>query len=562
MPDFPRTAFILGAGLGTRLRPLTERCPKPLLPLAGRPMVLTAMEKLRAAGTRRFIINTHHCPEAWTAAFPDGRFGEAEVRLVHEPVLLETGGGLANIAGLLTEEDPDLVIWNGDILSDCDIAAAVAHHRANDAEATLVVREQGPQPNVRITDEGFVTDFRDRLGRTDPGYQYTGICIVTRAFAQGVPTATESIVEHFLRRLQAKPGAVQGYLDSSALWHDLGTIEEYEAVRARLEKPVRGAIAPAEAAARFGRRLADGGEILKGGSGRKFHRVTDDAGGSAVLCVYDDSRPENLLYGRIARELRNQVGANVPAVLAEDEDLGLLLLEDLGSTDLWSLAQGPLLPWAPFGSAIEQVVKIHQLGLEAMQKADVKLMEPFSPALYQWERQYFQDNVLAGRKFDRGVIGEMESLARELLAQPAVAVHRDFQSQNILVRDDAAWLIDFQGLRAGCAFYDFASLAFDPYLRRDDMELWRIELEDHARDASEWKGSRDEFTHLLHVAATQRLLQACGAYGFLGRKKNRPEYLAHLPQGLRNLAISASLCGRRKLASLAEELGATATATR
>ena len=162
MPDFPRTAFLLGAGLGTRLRPLTENCPKPLLPIGGRPMVLQAMEKLRAAGTRRFLINTHHRPEAWALAFPDGRFGDAEVKLVHEPVLLETGGGLANIAGLLDEEDADLVVWNGDILSSCDIAAAVAHHRANGGAATLVVREQGPNRNVRITDEGFVTDLRDR----------------------------------------------------------------------------------------------------------------------------------------------------------------------------------------------------------------------------------------------------------------------------------------------------------------------------------------------------------------------------------------------------------------
>jgi NDP-sugar pyrophosphorylase family protein len=61
MSNFPRTAFILGAGLGTRLRPLTENCPKPLLPLAGKPMVMQAMDRLIAAGTRRFIINTHHC---------------------------------------------------------------------------------------------------------------------------------------------------------------------------------------------------------------------------------------------------------------------------------------------------------------------------------------------------------------------------------------------------------------------------------------------------------------------------------------------------------------------
>lgn len=554
MPDFPRTAFLLGAGLGTRLRPLTEHCPKPLLPIAGRPMVLQAMEKLRAAGTRRFLINTHHCPEAWARAFPDGRFGDAEVRLVHEPALLETGGGLANIAGLLGPDDQDLVVWNGDILSDCDIVGAVAHHRANGGEATLVVREEGPNRNVRVTDEGAVTDLRDRLGAQDPAYQYTGICIVTKAFAQGVPATIESLVEHFLRRTQAQPGSIQGYLDGSATWHDLGTIEEYQAVKAEREKPVRGAIAPAEAARAHGYELAAGGEVLKGGSGRKFHRLRKPTGETAVLCVYDDSRPENQLYGDIARVLRGQVGAQVPEVLAEDKAAGVLLLEDLGDADLWSLAQGAEFPWAPFASALEQVAAIHRHGVDAFATAGVPLMEAFGPNLYQWERQYFQDNALGGRKPDRAVTDEMASLAKELMGQPVVTIHRDFQSQNIMVRDGSAWLVDLQGLRHGSMFYDYASLAFDPYLKRTDMDLWRIEIEDHAREVSGWKGSGDEFSHLFHVAATQRLLQACGAYGFLGRKKGRPEYLAHLPQGLRNLTIAASLCGKRRIAKLAEEL--------
>ena len=559
MPDFPRTAFLLGAGLGTRLRPLTENCPKPLLPIAGRPMVFRAMEQLRAAGTRRFLINTHHRPEAWALAFPDGRFGDAEVRLVHEPVLLETGGGLANVAGLLGGDDADLVVWNGDILSGCDITAAVAHHRANGGEATLVVREQGPNRNVRITDEGAVTDLRDRLGRSDPAYQYAGVCVVTKAFAQGVPATVESLVEHFLRRVQATPGSIQGFLDSSPTWHDLGTVEEYQAVKAAAERPVRGAIAPAAAAQAHGYELAEGGEVLTGGSGRRFLRVRKPAGESAVLCVYDDSRPENLLYGDIARVLREQIGVQVPAVLAADQDAGVLLLEDLGDQDLWSLAQAPEFPWAATASALEQAAAIHRNGVDAFAAAGTPLMEAFGPNLYRWERQYFQDNVLDGRKPDRGVLDEMASLAQELMAQPVVTIHRDFQSQNIMVRDGAAWLVDLQGLRHGCMFYDYASLAFDPYLTRADMDLWRIEIEDHAREVSGWKASSDEFSHLFHVAATQRLLQACGAYGFLGRKKGRPEYLAHLPQGLRNLTIAASLCGKRRLARLAEELAGAPT---
>ena len=150
MPKFPLTAFLLGAGLGTRLRPLTAECPKPLLPLAGEPMILRAMRQLYAAGTRRFIINTHHCPKAWEQAFPEQKFQDATIEFVFEPELLETGGGLANIASKLHEDDQTLVVWNGDILSECPITQAYDYHQANAAEVTLVVREQGPNCNVRI----------------------------------------------------------------------------------------------------------------------------------------------------------------------------------------------------------------------------------------------------------------------------------------------------------------------------------------------------------------------------------------------------------------------------
>jgi len=561
MPDFPKTAFILGAGLGTRLRPLTEHCPKPLLPLGGKPMVERAIAALYADGTRRFLINTHHCPEAWTQAFPTGRWQDAEIRFVHEPVLLETGGGLANIAQFLTADDAHLVIWNGDILSDCRLAEAYAHHVANGAQATLVVREKGPNANVRITDDGFVTDLRDRLGKTDPSYQYTGICFATRAFVASVPAAIASLVEHFLTRVQATPGSVQGYLDTSAHWHDLGTVEEYQQVKAQLEKPVRGAIATADAAARFGYALAAGEAPLKGGSGRRFHRVAKPDGSTAMLCIYDDARAENLLYGRLGHALF-AAGLNVPQVLAEDTDAGVLLLEDLGDTDLWSLTRQTTFPWPAVASALEQVGHLHRLGAEAVQTAGLTLMEPFGDKLYAWERQYFTDNVLAGRKPDRDLQNEMATLAKELNARPQVLVHRDFQSQNQLVRYDQTYLIDFLGARLGCQFYDYASLAFDPYLTCKDMDLWRIEIEDQAREVADWKGSLDEFSHLLHIAATQRLLQACGAYAYLGRQQGRADFLAHLPQGLRNLTIAASLCGKRRIARVAEELAAATAVSR
>lgn len=550
MADFPRTAFILGAGLGTRLRPLTERTPKPLLPLGGRPLVTRAMDHLLAAGARRFIVNTHHRPEAWAEAFPDGSYRGATVTLVHEPELLETGGGLANIAGLLGPEDDHLLVWNGDILAEPDLAALFADHAETGAEATLLVRSEGPNPNVRVDANGAVTDLRDRRGAREPAYQFTGICAVTRAFAQAVPARPESVVEEFLRRIGDRPGSIRASLDRSGSWDDIGTPESYAAASARLASPA----SPEQAAAALGASLRPGGGITRGGSARRFARASHPEHGDAVLCLDDGTRPENRLYAPLARALRDKLGLNVPRVLAEDTATRALLLEDLGDRDLLAASKEAAFPWKAYLSAIGQAAKLHQGGLEAASAAGITLSPAFDADLYRWERDYFCEHVLESRRLDRGVAEEMASLAQELLRQPLVAVHRDLQSQNILLRGEEAWLIDFQGMRAGCAAYDHASLILDPYVTRPDIQLWRVELEDEAREAGGWKESRDAFTHLLHTAATQRLLQACGAYANLGRRQGREDFLAHLPAGLANLEWAAMICGRRRIAQLAREL--------
>ena len=88
-----RKAFLLGAGLGTRLKPLTDTLPKPLIPLENRPLITHAMDHLIKAGIVEIAINTHHLPEAWPAAFPDATYRGASLSFFYEPDLLETGGG-------------------------------------------------------------------------------------------------------------------------------------------------------------------------------------------------------------------------------------------------------------------------------------------------------------------------------------------------------------------------------------------------------------------------------------------------------------------------------------
>ena len=239
--NFPRTAFLLGAGLGTRLRPLTERCPKPLLPLGGKPMICRAMDSLLALGIERFIINTHHVAEVYSEAFPSGNYRGAPVELVHESVLLDTGGGLKNIENLLVPADENLLVYNGDIFAELALEKLVAAHLRSRALATLLLRTDA-RGNVNVSESrerengagdggnAIVEDLRDRLGSAGTRRcRFTGIYVVSRKFFAEIPAGKiESVIEAFLRVIARGKGEIRGVIDDAGSWRDLGTIAEYE----------------------------------------------------------------------------------------------------------------------------------------------------------------------------------------------------------------------------------------------------------------------------------------------------------------------------------------------
>src|SRR5437016_9392864 len=100
MPSITQ-AFVLGAGLGTRLRPLTDDRPKPLIPIFQKPLITFALDHLIDLGVKSFIINTHKLPEFFEEAFPGRSYSGHSIELVHEPDLLETGGGIKNVESQL-----------------------------------------------------------------------------------------------------------------------------------------------------------------------------------------------------------------------------------------------------------------------------------------------------------------------------------------------------------------------------------------------------------------------------------------------------------------------------
>ena len=215
-----------------RLRPLTTCCPKPLLEIRGYPIIAHVMDHLIGAGVDRFIVNTHHCPEKYSNRFPDKQWRGCPVIFRHEPVLLDTGGGLKNIEDILAGDDA-IFCYNGDIISSIPLERLIIEHEKKRPDATLALRSEGELLNVNISENGDIKDIRNILG--NPGIKsclFTGIYAVETSFLQFLEAnRCESIITAFVKRIKEKPGALKGVVIDEGMWHDIGSLETYNSLK-------------------------------------------------------------------------------------------------------------------------------------------------------------------------------------------------------------------------------------------------------------------------------------------------------------------------------------------
>ncbi|MEO7167451.1 MAG: phosphotransferase [Spartobacteria bacterium] len=278
--------------------------------------------------------------------------------------------------------------------------------------------------------------------------------------------------------------------------------------------------------------------IEKGGSDRKFYRIQFSPEQSVVLVKYGQEQAENRRYVEIAEFLAAH-GVRAPKIHFHDPAEGLIWVEDLGGRDLWSHREES---WperrALYESALAEIARLHRISADDSAELRRDLPAQFNAELYLWEQSYFLENCLGrhggvpeNKWRELAALPALQEIATRLASFPRVLVHRDFQSQNIIIRDGQAHLIDFQGMRPGLPEYDLASLLYDPYVELSQSE--RAELADSFQ---EQMGRNDPaFAEKLEFCAMQRLMQALGAYGYLGIVKGNQAFLEHIPAALESL---------------------------
>ncbi len=291
----------------------------------------------------------------------------------------------------------------------------------------------------------------------------------------------------------------------------------------------------------------------RAGSQRYFARIPR-GNASAVLIVWDSRDEDWERFLSIGRD-RLSTGKLLPEILAADPHHGLILEEDLGSVTLKRYCGDASIDRQSVNAAYRQTLDALRLWQSPRVAAfPVIAARSMDVETFAWETSYFAhycvtDYCGCEASLDAAWEEERMALAQTCAALPQTAIHRDFQSENVMLHNGRIRFVDFQGARCGPPQYDVASLLFDPYsFRVDDAmreELYGYYCRESGRDdAQKWQ---------LNICAIQRLMQALGAYGNLSLHKGKEWYREYVPVALERLGdVMRKLDGYPAIARVVE----------
>ncbi len=630
MPKFRLNIFLPAAGLGERLRPVTNHIPKPLLPVLGKPLIEIILEKLNTLCDGEIGVNLHY-KSGMIHDWAEHSEYASRIRFFPEDPILGTGGALKNAEAFLARSP--FIVHNADILLDIDFEKLITTHLQSRNIATLATHHHPALGNVVVDNNDLVLDVENPgHSRPDPDriarkVAYTGIAIYSPEILNFLPRGVSHATVAWLDAGKAGH-RVQAFDCTGAYWNDIGTPESYvgavlDILRGSGETVHRS---PEAACGKIG---IDGYVVLEsrssiedrahlrncivmpgarvsgkhenrilgpdyvvdleeeemqpslntreqkkislsdslfavyfgvdgqfdgiedvvailiglGGSDRRYFRVRN-GGKTAVLM---ECRPDDPDYNRhlVYTRFFEFHTVPVPGLIGTDEPARRALFEDLGDTSLYSYLKFPHDDdhiEDVYRNILDILIKLHGRVTRHVHECPILQARVFGYDDLRWETGYFLEwfvSALRGAAPENGVAldKEFSRLALHVDSFPKSVIHRDFQSQNIIITSGGMpRVIDFQGARMAPAAYDIASILWDPYYRLDEAMRDRL-LEYYISERGKYPAefNKKTFSDSLIPCRLQRHMQALGAYGFLSVVKGKKYFLKHLPESLRLL---------------------------
>ena len=219
-------AFVLAAGLGTRLAPLTNHTPKPLIPVLNIPSLFYSFFLLKQAGITEIICNIHHHGDDIRQCIQSSDLNGITVTFSEEPEILGTGGGLKKCEKLLG--DDDFILVNSDIITDIDFKALVSQHHRSGCPGTLTLFDTPEAAKIGYVgvENGLVKDFRDlRKTGLASSFIYTGVAVLSPKIFRFMKAEFSGIVDTGFTGLIDNGGL--SFYRHEGLWMDIGTMHSY-----------------------------------------------------------------------------------------------------------------------------------------------------------------------------------------------------------------------------------------------------------------------------------------------------------------------------------------------
>jgi len=217
-------AFVLAAGRGTRLRPLTEDLPKPLIPIFQKPLITFALDHLIAVGVQSFVINTHRLPNLFHEVFSGNGYHGHSVTLAHEPDLLETGGGIKNVEGILRKEP--FIVYSGDILTDVALEPLITEHFRAGNDVTLGLRRNTGLGAGVVVRDGRIVEISTKFNPKE-NFDYANISVWNPEIFARIPAGRKISFIPILIDWINQGGRIGGLALDDGNWFNIGSRKEY-----------------------------------------------------------------------------------------------------------------------------------------------------------------------------------------------------------------------------------------------------------------------------------------------------------------------------------------------